>query len=120
MSRELKVYLGDSKVGLLVQDDSGDLSFTYASSWLESEEARPLSVSLPLRAEAFRRKECRPFFAGLLPEEAGRVLVAKHFGVSDKNDFAILAEIGAECAGEVSLHVAEVIRENRIRLNLLR
>ena len=103
MSRELKVILGDSQVGVLLQDDFGDLSFTYASSWLGSERAQPLSVSLPLRTEAFNRKECRPFFAGLLPEEMGRVLVAKHFGLSDKNDFAILAKIGAECAGAVSL-----------------
>ncbi|MDA7674769.1 type II toxin-antitoxin system HipA family toxin [Akkermansiaceae bacterium] len=104
MSRELKVYLGNSKVGRLLQDDSGDLSFTYDSTWLDSGEARPLSASLPLKKEPFHRRECRPFFAGLLSEESGRVLVARYFGVSDKNDFALLAEIGAECAGAVCLH----------------
>jgi serine/threonine-protein kinase HipA len=43
------------------------------------------------------------FFAGLLPEEDSRTLIAKSFGISDKNDFALLEKIGAECAGAVSL-----------------
>jgi serine/threonine-protein kinase HipA len=103
MARILDVYLKDQLVGLLEQDDSGSLRFSYANSWLASGHAVALSNSLPLRSEPFRRSECRPFFAGLLPEETSRQLIAKSFGVSDKNDFAILEKIGGECAGAVSL-----------------
>lgn len=103
MTRFLNVYLGANLVGLLEQDNDGELWFSYSPSWLESPHAVPLSVSLPLRQERFKRKECRPFFAGLLPEETSRKLVAQAFGVSEKNDFAILDKIGAECAGAVSL-----------------
>ncbi len=90
-------------VGRLEQDDHGALWFAYAPVWLESPQVFPLSVSLPLREERFKRQECRPFFAGLLPEETSRKLVAKAFGVREKNDFALLEKIGAECAGAVSL-----------------
>lgn len=103
MARFLNVFLGADKVGQLEQDDHGALWFGYDSEWLGNSDAVPLSASLPLRAERYKRNECRPFFAGLLPEETSRKLVAQAFGVSERNDFAILEKIGAECAGAVSL-----------------
>ena len=103
MARSLDVYLGRERVGLLEQDDSGAMTFRYGESWLQDPQAVPLSQSLPLKEEVFNRRECRPFFAGLLPEEESRKLIAKRFGISERNDFALLAEIGAECAGAVSL-----------------
>ena len=103
MARILDVYLKQELVGHLEQDDSGSLGFWYDAVWLASETAAQLSNSLPLRSEPFRRNECRPFFAGLLPEETSRELIAKAFGISDKNDFALLERIGGECAGAVSL-----------------
>ena len=103
MARFLDVFMGGAKAGVLEQDDHGALWFGYDEGWLSSNEAMPLSASLPLRSGKFKDKECRPFFAGLLPEEEKRDLVAKRFGVSERNDFAILEKIGAECAGAVSL-----------------
>ena len=103
MARVLNVFLKQELVGKLEQDNSGALRFGYDEAWLNSTAPRLLSHSLPLRSERFRGRDCRPFFAGLLPEEDSRELIAKAFGVSDKNDFAILERIGAECAGAVSL-----------------
>jgi len=103
MKRSLNVFLKQDLVGDLEQDKDGALHFRYAEGWLNSKPAIPLSTSLPLQKERFGRKLCRPFFAGLLPELTNRELIAKAFGVSDKNDFAILEKIGAECAGAVSL-----------------
>lgn len=99
----LNVFLGEELVGELEQDASGTTRFQYANAWLKAPEAVALSASLPLRPDPFTRNETRPFFAGVLPEEESRRLVAKILGVSDKNDFALLARIGAECAGAVSL-----------------
>jgi len=103
MARLLNVFLSGELVGQLEQDDSGAIWFQYGNSWIASESAVPLSASLPVRNERFGRNECRPFFAGVLPEEESRKLIAKTFGISDKNDFALLERIGAECAGAVSL-----------------
>lgn len=103
MARFLDVFLGGAKVGVLEQDDHGALWFGYDEEWLSSNVAMPLSASLPLRSGKFKARECRPFFSGLLPEEEKRELVARRFGVSERNDFAILEKIGAECAGAVSL-----------------
>jgi serine/threonine-protein kinase HipA len=103
MARFLDVYLNTDLVGQLEQDNSGTLRFRYDASWLGSNKAFPLSVSLPLQDAPFNRRECRPFFAGLLPEETQRELVAGAFGISKQNDFALLDKIGGECAGAVSL-----------------
>ena len=103
MAKRLNVFLKGILVGELEQDNTGSLHFRYTENWIGSKPSIPLSTSMPLRKERYGRKVCRPFFAGLLPEETSRQLIAKSFGVSDKNDFALLEKIGAECAGAVSL-----------------
>jgi serine/threonine-protein kinase HipA len=103
MARELEVYFERRRVGTLVQDDSGQLRFTYHETWLADPASIPISRSLPLRSEAFNHRETRPFFAGLLPEAEKRELVARALGVSDRNDFALLDRIGGECAGAITL-----------------
>jgi serine/threonine-protein kinase HipA len=102
MARELEVYFDQRRVGTLVQDDSGQLHFTYAESWLIDPQRVPISQSLPLQPQPFNHLRTRPFFAGLLPEAEKREFVAKRFGVSDRNDFALLDQIGGECAGAVT------------------
>lgn len=102
MARTLDVYLHTDLVGHLTQDDDGDMSFQYAESWLQRPGAFPMSHSLPLCKERFRRKECRGFFAGILPEESKREMVARNLGISARNDYAMLERIGGECAGAVT------------------
>ncbi|MDR3566639.1 MAG: HipA domain-containing protein [Syntrophobacteraceae bacterium] len=84
MPKTLDVYLRYDLVGRLVQDDHGDLTFSYADGWLENAAAVPLSQSLPLGKEIFSRKQCRGFFAGVLPEQGIRENIARIFGISAK------------------------------------
>lgn len=105
--RSLDVWMQGELVGRLDQD-AGRLVFTYDPGWLGKPNALPLSASLPLRPEPFNDRAARPFFAGLLPEQEKRDQVARAFGVSARNDFALLDAIGGECAGAVTLtHVGE-------------
>lgn len=99
----LLVVLNSQRVGRLEEDDRGGLRFSYDQVWLQKPGALPLSRSLPLQATVFSGKEARAFFAGLLPEGEPRGQVAKILGISAANDFAMLAGIGGECAGAVSL-----------------
>lgn len=102
MTKTLDVYLHSDFIGHLIQNEHGEMVFTYAESWLGQPRALPLSHSLPLRKEAFSRNECRGFFAGILPEETKRELVARNLGISARNDFAMIELIGGECAGAVT------------------
>ncbi|NWK57281.1 type II toxin-antitoxin system HipA family toxin [Verrucomicrobiaceae bacterium N1E253] len=102
MSKQLDVYLHDSLAGQLEQDKHGRISFAYDPSWLNQPNSVPLSHSLPLRAERYQGKECQGFFAGVLPEEQNREIIASILGISARNDFALLEQIGGECAGAVT------------------
>jgi serine/threonine-protein kinase HipA len=102
MSRALDVYLRRHLVGQLIQDEDGQMAYYYAESWLNHAGAIPLSHSLPLRKGCFTRNECRGFFAGVLPDESKREIIAKNLGISARNDFAMLEQIGGECAGAVT------------------
>jgi len=102
MERTLDVYLFNDLVGHLIQDEGGQMLFDYAENWLNKPGATPLSQSLPLRKERFQRNECRAFFAGILPEETQRKIIARNLGISDRNDYAMLERIGGECAGAVT------------------
>jgi len=114
--RVLDVFLGKSLAGHLEQDATGSMRFEYAADWLESPHAYPLSASLPLQPGKFHRNKTRPFFAGVLPEDQIRRIVAGTLGVSERNDFALLEKIGAECAGAVAvLRAGEVpVGENPV------
>ncbi|MDR3722930.1 MAG: type II toxin-antitoxin system HipA family toxin [Terracidiphilus sp.] len=102
MAKTLDVYLHRELVGHLIQNDGGQMVFDYAESWLEKSGATPLSHSLPLREKRFTRKECRGYFAGVLPEESKRAIIARNLGISERNDYSMLERIGGECAGAVT------------------
>jgi serine/threonine-protein kinase HipA len=78
------------------------MSFTYSTIWLKDKNAIRISCSLPLQVETFKRKECRAFFGGILPEENQRKIIARNLGISANNDFSMLEKIGGECAGALS------------------
>ena len=103
MTDTLTVWWGDDIVGSLRIDRHGDTSFCYAETWLIKPSARAISISLPLRAEPFSRRESRPFFEGLLPEESQRAAAAGALGLSVGNEFRLLEALGGEVAGALAL-----------------
>tara|TARA_R110002095_G_scaffold66488_1_gene56411 strand:- start:907 stop:2181 length:1275 start_codon:yes stop_codon:yes gene_type:complete len=100
----LDVFLHGKQVGKLFSNIGGDLSFTYEMAYLKDPKAAKLSASLPLQGGAFDHPTTFAFFTGLLPDEYVRKRLARYLGLSEKNIFALLKEIGGECAGAVSLH----------------
>jgi serine/threonine-protein kinase HipA len=97
MNLEVKL-LGD-RVGVL-SNNGGSITFRYDESYTGS-GGQPLSISLPLSEEPYGRREALAYFGNLLPDGEYRELMARAFGVSTANAFALLAEIGRDCAGAV-------------------
>ena len=102
MPRTLDVYLHRHLIGKLVQNDHGHLVYDYVASWLTNPTAIPLSQLLPLTKKHLTRNDCRGFFAGVLPDESKREIIARNLGISARNDFAMLERLGGECAGAVT------------------
>ncbi len=85
-------------VGVL-QDDSGAPSFSYAESYLSSNDAAPISISLPLASEPFDSNTTAAFFDGLVPEGSLRRNLAD-VARADRRDFlAILNQVRNEPIG---------------------
>ena len=103
MTGQLSVWWDGLVAGSLHLDQNGDMEFTYALEWLADSKARPLSFSLPKRAEAYGRRECQAFFGGILPEEGQRHAIARALGVSAENEFRLLEHLGGEVAGALML-----------------
>jgi len=107
---ELQVWLSNQRVGLLAME-AGALRFRYQPDWLQQLGAVPLSQTLPLQPNWIEDDQCRPFFAGLLPEGQLRRLIAQQCQISSENDFGLLEAIGGDCAGAVSLQPANTDAE---------
>ncbi|MXX68416.1 MAG: type II toxin-antitoxin system HipA family toxin [Gemmatimonadales bacterium] len=103
MNRVLDIWWDGRLVGRLTQPRPAALQFAYAEGWLRDDRVPALSASLSKRAEPYSRRECRPFFAGLLPEEIQRDRVARSLGVSPLNDFGLLDRLGGDVAGALQL-----------------
>lgn len=102
MSDFLQARIDGATVGRLWLDEKKRFCFQYDDQWL-AQSRIPLSLSLPLRKEAYLDDESHPFFANLLPEEKIRTLITRNLGISPNNDYGLLERIGGECAGAVSL-----------------
>jgi serine/threonine-protein kinase HipA len=98
--RTLEVWCFDEHAGVVVDEPNG-MGFTYAESWRGAARP-PLSHSLPLDG-SYTTTAVQAFFGGLLPEGSPRERVARNLGVSADNDFALLAALGGDTAGAVSL-----------------
>ena len=103
MTRRLSVWWDAAVVGTLLVNQHGEMRFTYAPEWLEDASRPPISFSLPKQEKPFKQRQCRPFFAGLLPEESQRDAIAAALGISKGNDFAFLEALGGDVAGALSL-----------------
>ncbi len=100
MRELLHVYIDAAKVGVL----SGEYFFTYEPGWLGSKEPIPLSLSLPLQIEPFPPEASKAFFSNLLPEGQLRDHFASKHRVSPDDDFWLLAALGGDCAGALTLY----------------
>jgi serine/threonine-protein kinase HipA len=96
---ELIVYLAGERAGRLIRKDNGNLQFRY-----DADYAGPvISLALPLQEEAHPHALCRAVFGGLLLEGEAREALARNLGVSLGNDYALLQEVGGDCAGAITL-----------------
>ncbi len=99
----LEVRFFGRRAGLLKKTPAGSV-FHYLPDYLENPDAIPLSQSLPLQTEAFSPEQSAVTFGNLLPEGEVRRYCETVLRLPPGDDFALLAALGGECAGAISLH----------------
>lgn len=96
----LRVLLNNRVVGLLLKETSGAISFQYDEGWLAWSNTFPISMSLPLREDAFRGERVVAVFENLLPDsDSLRRQVAQRVGAKGTDAYSLLSEIGRDCVG---------------------
>lgn len=96
----LRVLLNNRLVGRLSKSSTGAIDFQYDAHWLEWEHALPVSLSLPLREDAYRGEVVGAVFENLLPDsDVLRRLVAERVGAAGTDFYSLLAAIGRDCVG---------------------
>ncbi|MEM7312619.1 MAG: type II toxin-antitoxin system HipA family toxin [Planctomycetota bacterium] len=101
---ELYVHFSDQLVGT-IRLERERMRFTYSPDWTTSRDAFPISLSLPLSADAtdVDLDTSHNFFANLLPEATVRQRVCAKLKISIGNGFGLLAAIGGDCAGALTI-----------------
>ncbi len=105
-ARSLAVWMNGERVGTWSLPTRGPQQFTYAESWLQSSQFRPLSLSLPagLGSSALSGNAVESWFDNLLPDnDAIRRRAQARFQAASTSAFDLLAAIGRDCAGAVQL-----------------
>lgn len=108
---ELIVLLEGREAGTVSR--KGDrLQFAYNEDWRRDDDAYPLSLSMPLTARSHAHREINSFIWGLLPDN-DRTLErwAREFQVSARNAFALIGNVGADCAGAVQFAKPDKLEE---------
>jgi serine/threonine-protein kinase HipA len=115
-SRVLSVWMNGERVGDW-RRSGGRQEFLYAESWLASAEARPISLSLPLRpSQEPYRDGVEAFFDNLLPDNRQiRERIQRRYHAGSSGAFDLLAEIGRDCVGALQL-----MPEGRMPMNVRR
>lgn len=99
--RQLDVYVGEQRAGSLAELPGSPalLEFRYEPDWLRSPQRVALSLSMPLRAEAYPHEIAAPFFANLLPEGDPRDAIGRRLGIAPGDIYGMLEALGRDCAG---------------------
>jgi serine/threonine-protein kinase HipA len=96
----LNVFLNNRLVGQLRRETSGAISFQYDPSWLEWEFALPVSLSLPLREQAYTGAPVIAVFDNLLPDnDELRRRIAARTRADGIDAYSLLGAIGHDCVG---------------------
>jgi len=106
-SQPLSIWVNGELVGHWSPTTHRPSELRYAQSWLQSENSRPLSLSLPIPLvgnEPLRGERVSHFFENLLPDSAAiRKRLAVRYAAGSDDTFNLLAAIGRDCVGAIQL-----------------
>lgn len=100
--RQANVYYKNQLAGVLTENDEG-YEFSYLQSYLLANNAKPISLTLPLQEHAFKSGMLFPFFDGLIPEGWLLDVAMRNMDVSILDRMSLLLACCKDCIGAVSI-----------------
>lgn len=120
----LNILLSDRVAGRLEVDGNGEPRLTYDATWLDTTDAYPISLSLPLTRQTHPAAMVSAVLWGLLPDNENLLQRwGSRFHASPRNPVALLAHVGEDCAGAVQFvsdeRLQSVLRGDDDRMEVL-
>ena len=96
----LNVYLNGRLVGRMRRETNGAVDFQYDQSWLDWNNAIPVSISLPLREDRYIGEPVLAVFENLLPDnDETRRRLAERSKADGPDAYSLLSAVGRDCVG---------------------
>ena len=102
MNRYGYVYWNERFAGSISETDAG-YEFRYDPDWINSPSAQPISLTLPLRPDAYFSHTMFPFFDGLIPEGWLLSLTTKTWKIDSRDRMGLLLAVCRDPIGAVSI-----------------
>lgn len=96
------IYMYEQRAGTLTEDDSG-FTFAYDEAYISSENAVPVSLTLPLTTESYHNTVLFPFFDGLIPEGWLLNIAQTSWKINQRDRMSLLLACCKDCIGAVSV-----------------
>lgn len=100
--RAAGVYVQNRRTGRIVETEEG-YCFQYDAAYLADKNALPVSLTLPLRIEAYESTVLFPFFDGLIPEGWLLNVVSRNWKINVRDRFGLLLSVCRDCIGDVRI-----------------
>jgi serine/threonine-protein kinase HipA len=105
-ARTLGLWMNGAYVGTWSLAPNARDTLQYDLAWTQSEQGRPLSLSLPFTPgnAPYRGDKVSAYFENLLPDSKTiRDRLARRFNTGSTSAFELLAEIGRDCVGALEI-----------------
>ena len=100
--REGLVYYKNKFAGIISENEDGFI-FKYDIEYLNDENSKPISLTLPKQLESYESKILFPFFDGLIPEGWLLNIAVKNWKLNTKDRFGLLLILCKDCIGSISI-----------------
>lgn len=100
--RQGKVFFKDELAGIIEEDING-ITFNYDKDYLKKENAKPVSLTMPLKEEPYVDKVMLPFFDGLIPEGWLLEIAEQNWKINSRDRMGLLLAFCKDTIGAVSI-----------------
>jgi len=102
MMKQAKVFFQENFAGILTEDENG-YTFVYSVDYLQKEDSKAISLSLPLSEKPFNSQVLFPFFDGLIPEGWLLDIAVRSWKINLRDRMSLLLACCKDCIGAVSI-----------------
>ena len=100
--KQAKVFFQENFAGVLTEDENG-YTFAYNVGYLQKNDAKAVSLTLPLSEEPYNSHVLFPFFDGLIPEGWLLDIAMQSWKIDLRDRMSLLLACCKDCIGAVSI-----------------